>query len=214
MYTLFWAPGTAAMAPHAALEEIGAPHKLVKVDLKSGEHRKPEYLKLNPKGRVPVLVEGERTLSESAAILMHLADRHPEAKLAPAPGTPERARYYQWLLYLTNTVQPAIIEFFHPDWTFEDPTHQAALKASAEKRVGAMFDYIDAELAKGGGPYLLGGTFYACDLFLAMLTRWTRYFAKPGYQYPNVKRVSDAVLARPAVQRMMAAQGITHVEKA
>ncbi len=213
MYTLFWAPGTAAMAPHAALEEIGAPHKLVKVDLKSGEHRKPEYLKLNPKGRVPVLVEGDRTTSESAAILMHLADRHPEAKLAPAVGTPERARYYQWLLYLTNTVQPTIIEFFHPDWTFEDPAHQAALKASAEKRVGAMFDYIDAELAKGG-PYLTGPTFYACDLFLAMLTRWTRYFARPAYQCPNVKRLTDLVKARPAMERMMAAQGITHVEKA
>jgi glutathione S-transferase len=213
MYTLFWAPGTAAMAPHAALEEIGAPHKLVKVDFKSGEHRKPEYLKLNPKGRVPVLVEGEHTTSESAAILMHLADRHPEAKLAPAPGTPERARYYQWLLYLTNTVQPAIIDYFHPDWTFEDAGHQAALKASAEKRVGAMFDYINDELGKGG-PYLLGSTFYACDLFLAMLTRWTRYFTRPAYQCVNVKRLADLVKERPAMQRMMAAQGITHVEKA
>jgi glutathione S-transferase len=214
MYTLFWAPGTAAMAPHAVLEEIGAPHKLVKVDLKSGEHRKPEYLKLNPKGRVPVLIEGDSTLTESAAIVMHLADRHPEAKLAPAPGTPERARYYQWLLYLTNTVQPAIIDYFHPDWTFEDAAQQAALKASAEKRLGAMFDYIDAELAQGGGPYLLGGTFCACDLFLAMLTRWTRYFARPGYQRANVKRLTDLVKERPAMQRMMAAQGIEHIEKA
>ena len=214
MYTLFWAPGTAAMAPHAALEEIGAPYKLVKVDLKSGEHRKPEYLKLNPKGRVPVLVGDGGAFTESAAILMHLADCHPEAKLAPKAGTPERGRYYQWLLYLTNTVQPAIIDYFHPDWTFEDPTHQAALKASAERRVGAMFDYIDAELAKGDGPYLLGKRYFACDLFLAMLTRWTRYFARPAYQCPNVKRLTDLVKERPAMQRMMAAQGITHVEKA
>lgn len=213
MYTLFWSPGSAAMAPHAALEEVGAPHKLIKVDLKGGEHRKPEYLKLNPKGRVPVLAEGDATFTESAAILMHLADRHPEAKLAPAPGTADRARYYQWLCYLTNTVQPAIIEYFHPDWTFEDAGHQAALKASAETRVGAMFDYMDAELAKGG-PYLLGKQFYACDIFLFMLTRWTRYFARPAYQCANVKRLSDLVKARPAIERMMAAQGIQHVEKA
>jgi len=213
MYTLFWAPGTAAMAPHAALEEIGAPHKLVKVDLKSGEHRQPEYLKLNPKGRVPVLVQGDDVFSESAAILMHLADRHPEAKLAPQPGTPERARYYQWLLYLSNTVQPTIMDYFHPDWTLDDPAHQAALKASAEKRAGTTFDYIDAELAKGG-PYLLGAQFSAPDLFLHMLARWSRWFNKTGYQYPHVKRCTDLVKARPAVQRMMAAQGIVEQEKA
>lgn len=213
MYTLFWAPGTAAMAPHAALEEIGAPHRLVKVDLKGGEHRKPDYLKLNPKGRVPVLVVGDSTFTESAAIVMHLADSHPEAKLAPAPGTPERARYYQWLLYLSNTVQAAMIEYFHPDWWFAEPAQQAALKASAEKRIGAMFAYIDDELGKSG-PYLTGKQFYACDLFLHMITRWSRYFAEPGYQRPNVKRLTDLVKARPAVQRMMAAQGITEAEKA
>jgi glutathione S-transferase len=213
MYTLFFAPGTAAMAPQAALEEIGAPHKLVKVDLKSGEHRKPEYLKLNPKGRVPVLAEGDAAITESAAILMHLADRHPEAKLAPAIGSSERARYYQWLLYLSNTLQAAMIEYFHPDWTHEDVAAQAALKASAEKRIGAMFSYIDSELGKSG-PYLLGAEFRAPDLFLHMVTRWSRYFAKPGYQYPHIKRCTDLVKARPAVQRMMAAQGITEAEKA
>lgn len=213
MYTLFWAPGTAAMAPHAALEEIGAPHRLVKVDINSGEHRQPEYLKLNPKGLVPVLTSGDDAFTESAAIVMHLADRHPEAKLAPEPGTPERARYYQWLLYLSNTVQSAMIEYFHPDHSFDAVDQQQTLKASAEKRLGAMFAYIDAELAKGG-PYLLGATFRAPDLYLHMLTRWSRYFARPGYQYPNVKRLTDLVKARPAVHRMMAAQGITEMEKA
>ncbi len=212
MYTLFYAPGTAAMAPHAALEEIGAPHKLVRVDLKTGEHRKPEYLKLNPKGRIPVLVVGDDTITESAAILLHLADLHPEAKLAPAPGTAERARSYQWLLYLSNTVQAAMIDYFHPDYAFEAAEQQQAIKASAEKRLGTMFAYIDAELGKAG-PYLTGSQFSAADLFLHMLTRWSRYFAKPGYTYPNVKRLTDRVKARPAVIRMMAAQGIKEEEK-
>lgn len=212
MYTLFYSPGSAAMAPHAVLEELGVPHKLVKVDLKGGEHRKPEYLKINPKGRVPVLVIDDRTYTESAAIVMHLCDRHPDKALAPAPGTAERGRYYQWLLYLTNTVQPALIEYFHPDWTFDDQAHFGPLKASAEKRVATMFAYIDEELGKSG-PFLAGAQFTAADIFLFMLTRWTRFFAKPGYQYPNVKRLSDAVKARPAIERMMAAQGITHVEK-
>lgn len=201
------------MAPHAALEEIGAPHKLVKVDLKGGEHRQPEYLKLNPKGRVPALVVDGAVFTESAAILMHLADSHPEAKLAPPPATPQRALYYQWLLYFSNTVQAAMSEYFHPDWSFEEPALQPPLKASAEQRINKMFAYIDDELGKRG-PYVLGEMFLAPDLYLHMLTRWSRYFAKPGYLYPNVKRCTDLVKARPAVMRMMAAQGLMEQEKA
>lgn len=214
MYTLFWAPGTAAMAPHAALEEIGAPHKLVQVDIKSGEHRQPEHLKLNPKGRVPVLVHEDHVFTESAAILMHLADRHPEAALAPMPSMPERGRYYQWLLYFSNTVQTTMIEYFHPDWFFDDPAQRAALKASAERRLGGMFAYIDEELGKGDGPYVLGRNFRAPDLFLHMMARWSRWLDKPAYRYPNIKRCTDLVKARPAIQRMMAAQGIVEQEKA
>lgn len=214
MYTLFWAPSTAAMAPHAALEEIGAPFKLVRVDLAGGEHRKPEYLKLNPKGRVPVLVHEDQVFTESAAILMHLADRHPEAALAPMPSVAERGRYYQWLLYFSNTVQAAMVEYFHPDWYLDDPAQHAALKASAERRMGAMFAYIDDELGKGDGPYVLGRNFRAPDLFLHMLARWSRWFDKPAYLYPNIKRCTDLVKARPSAQRMMAAQGIVEQEKA
>jgi glutathione S-transferase len=214
MYTLFYSPGSAAMAPHAALEEIGAPHKLVKVDLQGGEHRRPEYLNLNPKGRVPALVTDGQTFTESAAILMHLADRHPQAKLAPEPATADRGHYYQWLLYLSNTVQATLSEYFHPDWTFEDDASlRPPLKASAERRVGRMFAYIDTELGTRG-PYLLGESFRAPDLYLHMVSRWSRFFAKPAYQYPNIKRCVDLVKDRPAVMRMMAAQGLTHQEKA
>jgi glutathione S-transferase len=213
MYTLFYSPGSAAMAPHAALEEIGAPYKLVKVDLKAGEHRQSEYLKLNPKGRVPVLIVDGESFTESAAILMHLCDRHAAAGLMPAPGTPDRARAYQWLLYLSNTVQAAMTEYFHPDWTFDDAALRAPLKASAEQRIARMFGYIDDELGRRG-PHLLGPAFQAPDLYLHMLTRWSRFFTKPGYTYPHIKRCVDAVKARPAVARMMAAQGLVEQEKA
>lgn len=213
MYTLFYGPGSAAMAPHAALEEIGASYKLAKVDLKGGEHRRPEYLKINPKGRVPALVIDGAVFTESAAILMHLADSHPEARLAPPPATPLRALYYQWILYFSNTVQAAMSEYFHPDWSFDETAMHAPLKASAERRIGKMFAYIDNELSMHG-PYMLGDTFQAPDLYLHMLTRWSRFFAKTGYLYPSIKRCTDLVKARPAVMRMMAAQGIVEQEKA
>src|SRR5262245_54190409 len=96
-YRLFWSPGSASMAPHGVLEEIGGPYELSRVDL--DRPRNAAYLKLNPHGRVPTLIADGRAIYESAAIVMHLSDRHPEKALAPAPGTPERGLYYQWLLY-------------------------------------------------------------------------------------------------------------------
>ena len=214
MYKLFYSPGSAAMAPHAVLEETGAKHELVPVDLKSKAHQKPEYLKLNPKGRVPVLVDGTFVMTESAAIVMHLCDRHQEAKLAPAIGTPARGHWYQWLTYLTNTLQPAFAEYFHPDWTVPDaPATQQQIKSNAEHKLARMFIYIDSELA-ARGPYLLGDTFSAADIFMHMMARWSRWFEKPAYRYLHIKELTDLVKARPAVQRMMKAQGIVEQEKA
>ena len=129
MYKLFWDPGSANMAPHAVLEEIGCPYELVKVDIKSGEHRQPSYLKLNPNARVPTLVDGDRVMYESAAIILYLVEQHPGAKLAPAPGTRERMLFLQWLMYLTNTIQDSFILYYHPDNFFPDGERRAALKA-------------------------------------------------------------------------------------
>jgi glutathione S-transferase len=212
MYTLYYAPGAANMAPHAVLEEIGAPHKLVKLDLSAGDHNKPDYLKLNPKGRVPLLTDGDYVLSESAAIILFLIDRHPASGLAPQDPH-ARGHLYQWLLYLTNTLQPTFLEYFYAERWFEDKAQQAALKTLSEKRLGEMFAYIDASLA-ARGPYLLGRDFSAVDLFLHMLVRWSRWLDKPAYRYPAIRRCTDLVKARPAVQRMMKAEGLVEEEKA
>lgn len=207
MYKLFYTPGAASFAPHAVLEEIGVPHELVRVDLAGGDHRKPEYLKLNPHGRVPTLVVDGAPVFESAAICMLLAERHPEARLAPPAGTRERALYLQWLTYLTNTLQERFVQWFHPDWHLDDKAAEPALKAGAEKRLGAMFDRLDAALA-ANGPYLAGTQFTAADIYLAMLVRWSRNLANPGWSRPAVKRNADLVAARPAFQRTLAAEGI------
>lgn len=91
MYELYYYPGMANLAPHMMLEDIGAEHRLIRVDRDKGEHKSPEYLKLNPKGLIPVLVDGDLVLYETAAICLHLADRHPQANLAPALGTHGRS---------------------------------------------------------------------------------------------------------------------------
>lgn len=206
MYRLFWSPGSAAFAPHVVLEEIGAPAEYVRVDLQAGEHRRPDYLKLNPHGRVPTLVVDGQPVFEAAAICMLLAERHPEAGLAPADGR-ARALYLQWMTYLTNTLQERFVQWFHPDWHLDDKAAEAALKAGAEKRIGPMIDRIDAALG-AEGPYLAGKAFSAADIYLAMLVRWSRNLPDPGWSRPNVKRCCDLVVARPAFRRTLAAEGI------
>src|SRR5689334_10559721 len=103
MYALYYYPSNASMAPHMVLEEIGAPFELRLVDRERQAHKTPEYLRLNPNGLIPVLVDGDLVLFESAAICLHLADRHPESRLAPPLGSPARAHFYKWLIHLTNT---------------------------------------------------------------------------------------------------------------
>lgn len=208
------APGTALMAPHAILEEIGASYEWVRVDLKGGEHRSAAFLALNPKGRVPVLVDGGFALTEAAAICLHLAERFPHAGLLPAPGTRERARAYEWMLFLSNTVQATLMDWFHPDWQTRDADATDSIKAGAEVRLAAHFAHIDASLAAHGKPYFLGAAVSTADFYMHMLARWSRYQTKPAYAYPAIKRLTDAMKARPSVVRMMAMQGIAEIEKA
>jgi glutathione S-transferase len=207
MYALYYYPGNASMAPHMALEEIGAPFELRLVDRAKNAHKAPDYLRLNPNGLIPVLADGDLVLSESAAICLHLADRHPEAKLVPPLGTAERAQLYKWLIHLTNTVQAELITYFYPERQTDDAAAATQVKAHAEARVGGMLDRIEAALAERG-PYLLGDDFSVADLYLLMLSRWTRGFAKPARNRPALRRLLDRLAERPAVQRVFAKEGI------
>ncbi|MEM7564166.1 MAG: glutathione S-transferase N-terminal domain-containing protein, partial [Pseudomonadota bacterium] len=100
MYQLYWAPDSGALAPHIVLEELGVEYQLSVVDLENSEETSSNYLSVNPRGQVPALMLDDGTImTESAAILLHLAERHPEAALLPEAASPERARLYRWLFY-------------------------------------------------------------------------------------------------------------------
>jgi glutathione S-transferase len=208
MYQLYYYPGNANLAPHILLEEIGADYELVLVDRSKNEQKSPGYLELNPAGRIPVLIDGALVLYETAAICLHLADRHAAAGLAPALGTDERAQFYKWLVYLTNTVQAELIVYFYPERLTDDAAAAAQVKAHAESRVGDMLDLIEAELAAGRGPFLLGAQYRAVDPYLLMLGRWTRGMHHPARKRPQLGRFLDTVMARPATARAFAAEGI------
>ena len=208
MIRLYAYPGNANLAPHMLLEEIGVPFTLERVDRANNAHKSPAYLKLNPNGQIPVLVDGDLVLYETAAICMHLADTHPGSGLAPPLGSAERAHWYKWLAWCTNTLQAMLIHYFYPERLVNegDAAAAAQVKARAEQRVGAMLDILDAELAAHGGDWLLGERFSAVDPYALMLCRWTRNFTRPARSLPHIAPYLQRLLARPAVQRAFATE--------
>jgi glutathione S-transferase len=208
VYKLYYYPGNANLAPHMLLEELGVGYELAFVDRDNNAQKSPEYLKLNPNGRIPTLIDGDLVLYETAAICLHLVDRHPEAGLAPALGTVERAEFYKWLVYLTNTLQAELLTYFYPERLTDDAGAAAQVKAHAEARIGGMLDLIENTLAAHGGPYLLGARYSAVDPYLLMLCRWTRNMGNPARNRRYLGRFLERVSARPAIQRTFAAEGL------
>jgi glutathione S-transferase len=204
MIQLHYFPGNASMTPHLLLRELGLPFELKYVDRAAGAHKSAEYLKLNPNGLIPVLVDGDLVLYETAAILLPLVDTHPEAGLAPAVGTAERAMFYKWLIWLSNSVQAMMPHYFYSDRMVAPGNAAGALevKAQAEARLNSMFDQIDAQLASHGGPWLLGERFSALDPYTFMLCRWSRGFTRPARSLPHIAPFLERMLARPAVQKV------------
>ena len=208
MYKLYYYPGNSNLAPHMLLEEIGAPYELELIDRNKNAHNSPEYLRLNPSGRIPVLIDGDLVLFETAAICLHLADRHPEANLAPPLGTPERATYYKWLIYLTNTLQAELLIYFYPHRLTGEEALAETVRKHAEQRISGMLDILDAQLQKSGGPWLLGEQYTAADPFLLMLSRWTRVTARPAKTLPHLGRFLGRMVERNAVQRAFAQENL------
>jgi glutathione S-transferase len=206
MLALYYYPGNASLLPHMMLREIGAPFELRLVDRDQNVQKSAEYLKLNPNGRIPVLVEGDLVLFETAAIALHLADKYPEAGLAPRVGSPERAEFYKWMVHLTNTPQAEYRAWFYPHEHVSDEAAASAVKQAAGERLNRMFDVISGQL--GERQWLLGSRFSAVDLFLLMLIRWGRGMPRPPRTIPNLKAFAERVLARPAVLAAFKAEGI------
>jgi len=207
VYILYYSPGTASMVVHLALLEIGAPYELRLVDFDQDAQHGAEYLKLNPRGVVPTLVIDGRARAESAALLQMLAERHPEAKLIPPAGTPEREAWLQWTVYLSNTLMSSYRFWFYPA-ELGTPEHTPEIRAALQAKIAAVWDLLDAQLA-ANGPYLLGGDFSGADLLLTMLMRWSRNMPRPATGWPALERLADLVRARPSWKRLYEIEGLS-----
>lgn len=208
MYKLYGNPGQANLVVHMALEAIGAPYELIPVDTAAKEHEGEAYKSLNPTGRIPVLVDDGQPIFETVAILLHLADKHPDAGLMPALGTLERSLAYQWLIHLTNSVQVGYIAYYYPERQVTDPAFADSARQAAEARVGALFDTI--EKALDGRDWLVGNRPTLVDFMLLMMVRWGRNFAgRPPRTLPNLGTHAARTLALPPIRAAFEKEGLS-----
>ncbi len=207
MIVLYSSPSTASLVVHWLLIELGLPHEVRNLDLAAKEQKSPEYLKLNPAGVVPTLVLDGQVICEAAAIVMHLADLHPDAGLAPAPSSPARAPYYQWMFFLANTLQPAYRAWFYPT----EPAGEAcvhATKEHAREHIEAAWERV-ATFLMANGPYLLGPRVSTADFLMTMLMRWSRNMPKPTDTWPVLREYAASMKARPSFREVYARQGLS-----
>jgi len=207
MYTLYYFPRTCALASHIALEQSGAPYEAVRVDFTANEQRSPEYLKVNPKGRVPALVTPRGVLTENPAILQFVAQSHPTADLAPLDDPFALATMNAFASYLCATVHVAHAHAARSYRWADDPAAQAAMKAKVTQNMTDCFEIIERDLF--AGPWVLGERYSVADPYLYTITRWLPGDGVDVARFPKVAAHQQRMAAEPAVQRVLAAQGLT-----
>lgn len=190
--TLYHAPRTRSSGVRILLEELGAPYDLHILNLKRGDQRKPDYLAINPLGKVPAIKHGETIVTEQVAIYIYLADAFPEAGLAPAIGDPLRGSYLRWLIFCSSAFEPAIV----------DRSQQHAPESRGMSPYGdydSVIAAVQAQLAKG--PYLFGDRLTAADLLWGTALRWTTSFGLVPTT-PEITSYFERIAARPSVRKV------------
>lgn len=192
--TLYYNPRSRAQMARLMLEEVGAPYRLVTLDFDKGEHKTPQFLAVNPMGKLPAIVHRGVVVTETAAIIAYLADAFPDAGLAPPPGDPARGTYYRWLVFTAACFEPALLDKMLQR---PEPAQKGAVGwGSYEDVVGAL------KSALTPGPYLLGEAFSAADVYLGSELGWAMSFGAPGLKgEPVFDRYVARLAARPAYAR-------------
>ena len=202
MLKLYHSGQSRSVRPRWMLEEIGTPYELVTLNLQDGDQRKPEYLKINPNGTVPALVDGEVRLFESAAICQYLADRFPDKKLAPPVGTPARGYYYQWIHFAMSTIEPPLLTIFLHTVMKPEAERLPQLVPPARDQLRAALGVLEQTLT--GRTFLLGEDFSAADVMVASTLAWAQMLGLMGASAPTTAAYLGRLMGRPAFQRAMA----------
>ena len=203
---LYYAPGACSLASHIALEEVGLPYETVRLNLAEGDQRKPEYLAINPRGRVPTLIVNGHILTENVGIITYLAGGYPKAKIWP-DDTWHQAMAVSTMAWLSNTVHATYGHIVRPARYVDDAASQEAVKTKAKSMYGEYLNEIDTLLK--GKKWAIGNHYTAVDGYLLVFYRWGNRNGYPVKSLANYTALMDRVLARPAVKKVMEDEGIT-----
>jgi glutathione S-transferase len=206
MYKLYYSPGACSLAVHVALNECNAAFELVNCSIPEGKTRDASFLKLNPRGQVPVLVDGDLPIREGGAILTYLCDKEKSA-LLPASGA-ARATALEWLMWGNATLHPAYSRVFWLGRTVQDAAQKTALQTAALASIQTL--WAEAEERLAAQPYLAGAECTIGDILMTVIANWNGWLPEAISFGPNVTRVLSAVSARPAYQKAMATEGIAY----
>ena len=199
--TFYTNPQSRGRIVHWLLEELGVPYDMNILDFEKGDHKKPEYLKINPMGKVPAIHHGDVLITEQSAVYLYLADLFPESGLAPDIGDPDRGTFLRWIVFYSSCFEPAVVD---RSLNREPPPPQSASYGDFETMLATL------EAALKPGPYLLGERFSVADLLWGMALHWTTMFnlvpMRPVFEdyigriaaRPHFRAVSEADAAMAA----------------
>jgi glutathione S-transferase len=199
MIKLYYTPKTRAGRVRWMLEELNLKYELIQIDLRKGEQKTPEYLKIHPQGAVPALSDGDQTLIESAAIVAYLADHYGEGKFSPPLNSIQRGPFYQWLFYGMNTIEPPVGDYFRNTILLPEPNRDSKLAEKSKTLYQKTAAVCDRQLSKN--KFIIGDEFSACDVVIASILDWATAMKITPQEYSNCFRYLELIKARPAFQK-------------
>jgi glutathione S-transferase len=202
MITLYHSGQSRSVRPRWMLEELGAPYELRRVNLEAGDQKRPEFLKINPNGAVPALVDGDIALFESGAICEYLGDRFPEKHMAPAVGTSARGYYYQWIHFAGCTLEPPLLTLFLHTVMRPEAERIPQLVEPARVQLRAALGVLDHSLA--GRSVLVGDDLTTADVMVGSTLAWAQMLGMVDASIPAAAAYLGRLMSRPAFQRAMA----------
>lgn len=203
MIKLYHAPMTRSVRVRWLLEELGLEYELVTLDFFGGDLKKPAFLSKNPLGRVPAIEDGDVVMFESGAIVEYLLEKYGKGRLAPAPGTPKRPEFLQWVHWSEATAMPPVSEFFQNSMIKPEDKRIPQVVPEAVEKIGEWLAVLDRHLA--GRDYLLGDDFSAADIMLAYTIGGANFAGLLDHRFPNVQAYQARLSERPAGQKASAA---------
>ena len=206
MFTLYYYPNNASLAPHFLLHHLQAEYQLVLVEREKNQQKSQEYLELNPMGKIPTLVVNGHAIFESPAICIHICELHPSSELMPSIGDPKRPLFFQWLAFLNNTLQAELMVRYYPQRHTNDEATIANVIAAQDHRIADALAVLNEQLSDK--QYLLGDTLTACDYFLFMLAEWSLPVERSPLTFTNLAAYLKRLTYHPTIDAVCEVEGI------